>query len=163
MNVSFWLDGKEFRLNIVQAKGDDFCVSFGEKTYDVTVDFIGLDEILLNIDGKIHNVVVHANTTSYIVYVNGRCFQIEKKSVLQILGPRMEKQRMIKVQTSMPGRIVKVLMKEGDEVAEGQAVLILEAMKTQNEIKSPQTGKISKIGPKAGDSVETGAILFTVD
>jgi pyruvate dehydrogenase E2 component (dihydrolipoamide acetyltransferase) len=36
-------------------------------------------------------------------------------------------------------------------------------MKMQNEIKSPQTGKISKIGPKAGDSVETGAILFTVN
>lgn len=163
MNVSFWLDGKEFRMNIAQAKGGDIRVSFGEKTYDVSVDFIGSDEILLNIDGKIHNVIVNAYTTSYTVYVNGRCFQIEKKSAQQILGPRMEKQRMIKVQTSMPGRIVKVLMKEGDEVAEGQAVMILEAMKMQNEIKSPQTGSISKIGPKAGVSVETGALLFTVE
>lgn len=163
MNVSFWLDGKEFRLNIAQEKGGDIRVSLGKKTYDVAVEFIGLDEILLNIDGKVHNVIVNANTTSYTVYVNGRCFQIEKRSVLQILGPRMEKQRMIKVQTSMPGRIVKVLMKEGDDVEEGQAVMILEAMKMQNEIKSPQTGSISKIGPKAGDSVETGALLFTIN
>jgi biotin carboxyl carrier protein len=135
----------------------------GKKTYEVLAEFIGTDEILLNIDGKIHNVIVNANTTSYTVYVNGRCFQIEKKSALQILGPKIGKQRMVKVQTSMPGRIVKVLMKEGEEVGEGQAVMILEAMKMQNEIKSPQSGRIGKIKPQAGDSVETGALLFTVD
>jgi biotin carboxyl carrier protein len=163
MNVSFWLDGKEFRLNLTQTKRNDIRVSLGKKTYDVAVEFIGTDEILLNIDGKIHNVIVNANATSYTVYVNGRCFQIEKKSAIQILGPKMGKQRMVKVQTSMPGRIVKVLMKEGDEVGEGQAVMILEAMKMQNEIKSPQSGHISEIRPQAGDSVETGAILFTIN
>lgn len=163
MKVSFWLDGKEFRLNLTQTKRKDIRVSLGKKTYEVSVEFIGTNEILLNIDGKIHNVIVNANTTSYTVYVNGRFFQIEKKSVLQILGPKIGKQRMVKVQTSMPGRIVKVLMKEGEEVGEGQAVMILEAMKMQNEIKSPQSGRISKIRPQAGDSVETGALLFTVD
>jgi len=163
MNVSFWLEGKEFRLNLIQTKKNDIRVSLDKKTYEVSVEFIGTDEILLNIDGKIHNVIVNANTTSYTVYVNGRCFQIEKKSVLQILGPKMGKPRLIKVQTSMPGRIVKVLMKEGDEVEEGQPVMILEAMKMQNEIKSPRSGRLSKIGPQAGDSVETGAVLFTVD
>jgi biotin carboxyl carrier protein len=63
----------------------------------------------------------------------------------------------------MPGKIVKVLLAEGDKVEEGQAVLILEAMKMQNEIKSPQKGKVTKIGPEAGDSVETGALLFSVE
>ena len=48
-------------------------------------------------------------------------------------------------------------------VEEGQAVLILEAMKLQNEIKSPQKGRLTKIGPKAGSSVETGALLFSVE
>lgn len=163
MNVSFWLDGKEFRLNLTQTKGNDIRVSLGKKTYEVSVEFIGTDEILLNVDGKIYDVIVNANTTSYTVYVNGRCLQIEKKSVRQILGPQTGKQRMVKVQTSMPGRIVKVLMEEGEEVEAGQAVMILEAMKMQNEIKSPQSGRISKIMPQAGDSVETGAILFTIN
>ena len=163
MNVSFWLDGKEFRLNLTQTKGNDIRVSLGKKTYEVSVEFIGTDEILLNVDGKIYDVIVNANTTSYTVYVNGRCLQIEKKSVHQILGPQTGKQRMVKVQTSMPGRIVKVLMEEGEEVEAGQAVMILEAMKMQNEIKSPQSGRISKIMPQAGDSVETGAILFTIN
>ena len=163
MNISFWLDGREFRLNLTQTKKNDILVCMGKNKYRVSVEFFSADEILLNIDGKIHDVIVNANTTSYTVYVNGRCFQIEKKSALQILGPKIEKQRKANVNTSMPGRIVKILMKEGDEVEEGQAVLILEAMKMQNEIKSPQRGHISKICPKAGDSVETGALLFTID
>ena len=163
MNLSFWLDDKEFRLNLIPTKTNDIQVSIGKNSYRVCVEFLSKDEILLNIDGKIHNVIVSSNTTSYVVYVNGRRFQIEKKSALQILGPKSGKLRTAKVNTSMPGRIVKVLMKEGDEVIEGQAVLILEAMKMQNEIKSPQSGRIGKICPKAGDSVETGALLFTVD
>ena len=163
MNVSFWLDDKEFRLNLTQTKTNDILVSLGKTKYRVSVEFLSTDEILLNIDGKIHDVVVNTNATSYTIYVNGRCFQIEKRSVLQFLGPKIGKERKVNVKTSMPGRIVKILKSEGDEVEEGQAVLILEAMKMQNEIKSPQRGHISKICPKAGDSVETGALLFTID
>ena len=63
----------------------------------------------------------------------------------------------------MPGRIVKVYVKEGEKVKDGQPVLVLEAMKMQNEIKSPQSGKITKMNPKAGESVEAGSLLFTVE
>ena len=163
MNVSFWLDDKEFWLNLIPTKKNDIQVSIEKKTYRVCVEFLSKDEILLNIDGKIHDVIVNTNATSYTIYVNGRCFQIEKRSVLQFLGPKIGKERKVNVKTSMPGRIVKILKSEGDEVEEGQAVLILEAMKMQNEIKSPQRRHISKICPKAGDSVETGALLFTID
>ncbi len=162
MNISFWLDNKEFRLNLTQTKKNDIQVSLGKTTYHVSVEFLKPDELLLNIDGKIYNVIISSNTTSHFVYVSGRCFRVEKKSVLQILGQKKDKQPTVNVETSMPGRIVKVLLKEGNRVEEGQAVLILEAMKMQNEIKSPQEGIITKIGPKAGDSVETGALLFTV-
>jgi len=162
MNISFWIDKREFRLNLKQVKKNDIQVSLGKRTYHVTAEFLNPDEILLNIDGKIHDVIINSNTTSYFVYVNGRCYQIEKKSALQILGGEDDKQQTISITTSMPGRIVKVLLKEGEQVEEGQAILILEAMKMQNEIKSPRAGRIIKIGPKTNQSVETGALLFTV-
>ena len=156
------MEKKEFRLNLTQMKKNAIQVSLGKKTYHVSAEFLNPDEILLNIDGKIHDIIINTSTTSYFVYVNGRCFHIEKKSALQILGPKDDKQQTIDVKTSMPGRIVKVLLKKGEKVEEGQAVLILEAMKMQNEIKSPRTGRIIKIGPKASESVETGSLLFTV-
>ena len=90
-------------------------------------------------------------------------FKVEKKSAYQILGNRNAEQKKRDIKTSMPGKIIKVLVREGDKVQEGQAVLILEAMKMQNEIKSPQSGQIVRIIPQAGDSVETGALLFSVE
>ncbi len=163
MDFSFWLDNKEYRLNLEERVENEILVSLGKKQYRVSVEFISGDEILLNIDGRIHNVIVNSNTLFYSVYVNGRFFKIEKKSVSQILGKRGAKTKKRDIKTSMPGRIVKVFIKEGDKVKEDQAVLVLEAMKMQNEIKSPQSGVITRIGPAAGDYVEAGALLFSVE
>ena len=163
MDFSFWLNNKEYRLNVEEEVGNEIAVSLGKKQYSVSVEFISGDEILLNIEGRIHNVIVNSNTLFYSVYVNGRFFKIEKKSASQILGKKGAKLKKRDIKTSMPGRIVKVFMKEGDKVKEGQAVLVLEAMKMQNEIKSPQSGIITKINPTSGDSVEAGALLFSVE
>jgi len=163
MDFSFWLNNKEYKLNVEEEVGNEIAVSLGKKQYRVSVEFISGDEILLNIEGRIHNVIVNSNTLFYSVYVNGRFFKIEKKSASQILGKKGAKLKKRDIKTSMPGRIVKVFMKEGDKVKEGQAVLVLEAMKMQNEIKSPQSGIITKINPTAGDYVEAAALLFSVE
>ncbi|HJU83705.1 MAG TPA: biotin/lipoyl-containing protein [Holophagaceae bacterium] len=55
----------------------------------------------------------------------------------------------------MPGKVVKVLVKEGETVAEGQTLLILEAMKMQNEYKSPAAGTVAKLHVGEGSTVET--------
>ena len=163
MNISLWFDGKEYKLSLAEKVDNFIHVTIGEKKHTVSVDFISSDEILLNIDGKVHNVVICANFSTYSVYVNGKSFRIEKKSASQILGRGLEKQQKRVIKTSMPGRIVKIILNEGDKVEEGQAVMILEAMKMQNEIKSPQSGVITKIGPEPGMSVEANALLFTVE
>jgi biotin carboxyl carrier protein len=62
----------------------------------------------------------------------------------------------------MPGKIVKVLVKEGERVAEGQTLLVMEAMKMQNELKSPGDGAIAKVHVAEGATVETGAKLLEV-
>lgn len=163
MNISFWLGDREYRLNLVKMEKNELQVSLGKKTHRVSSEFLSADEVLLNIDGMIHSVIISSNTTSHSVYVNGRCFRIEKKAVLQVLGGKTVKQIKRDVKTSMPGKIIKVLVREGDPVEAGQAVLILEAMKMQNEIKSPQAGQIMRIAPQAGESVEAGAFLFSVE
>jgi glutaconyl-CoA decarboxylase len=62
----------------------------------------------------------------------------------------------------MPGKIWKLPVREGDTVAEGQLVLVLEAMKMENEIFTPSGGKIAQINCKEGDSVNTGDILLVI-
>jgi biotin carboxyl carrier protein len=163
MKLSFWVNGKEYKLNLRERAEGDIQVTWEKKSFRVFVEHLCPDEILLNIDGKIYDVFIESNALTYSVGVNGRFFQVEKKSVSQILGSKQERQRKREIKTSMPGKIVKVLVEKGDSVKEGQAVLILEAMKMQNEIKAPQSGKISHLGVKPGASVETNSLLFTVE
>jgi biotin carboxyl carrier protein len=63
----------------------------------------------------------------------------------------------------MPGKIVKVLVKPGDAVAARQGVVIVEAMKMENELRSQTSGTVSDVRVKEGDSVEAGAILVIVE
>jgi biotin carboxyl carrier protein len=63
----------------------------------------------------------------------------------------------------VPGRIVKVLCDLGDEVKAGQPVLVLEAMKMENELKSPKDGRVVELHVKAGQAVEGNAKLCAID
>lgn len=65
------------------------------------------------------------------------------------------------LRSGMPGKIVKILVKEGDEVAAGTPLLVMEAMKMENEMKAPADVKITKIHVKPGDAIETGATLIS--
>lgn len=66
------------------------------------------------------------------------------------------------INAPMPGNILKVVAKEGQTVAEGDTVMILEALKMENEIVADQAGTIGQILVSKGQSVETGAALATI-
>jgi biotin carboxyl carrier protein len=63
----------------------------------------------------------------------------------------------------MPGKIVKVLVKPGEGVTARQGLVIVEAMKMENELRSPKAGTISEVRVEEGASVEAGAILVIVE
>jgi len=67
------------------------------------------------------------------------------------------------ISAQMPGKIVKVLVSEGELVEADQGLLIIEAMKMENEIKSPMAGIVSEISVREGDTVDTGAPMIVVD
>jgi biotin carboxyl carrier protein len=63
----------------------------------------------------------------------------------------------------MPGRVVRVLVEKGDAVAAQQGVLVVEAMKMQNEMKSPRDGRIRELRVSAGDTVSAGDVLVIIE
>ena len=66
------------------------------------------------------------------------------------------------VNAPMPGNVLKVEVKEGDKVKPGQLLIILEAMKMENEIVAPRAGIVAQIVVKAGEKVDTGAPLVII-
>lgn len=65
--------------------------------------------------------------------------------------------------TQMPGKVVKIMFKEGEKVAKGDTVLILEAMKMENEIKSGADGVIKSINIKEGQALDTGFLMVEIE
>ena len=63
----------------------------------------------------------------------------------------------------MQGTVIKLLVTEGQVVAEGDAVLVLEAMKMENQIQADKAGKVAKINCKAGDTVGSGDVLLVIE
>ena len=68
-----------------------------------------------------------------------------------------------RVDAYMPGRVVALLVKEGERVEKGQGVLVLEAMKMENEIRSESAGEVRRLHVQMGEAVETGDPLFEIE
>ena len=63
----------------------------------------------------------------------------------------------------MPGTVIRVLASEGQQVETGEGLVIVEAMKMQNQIASPRSGRVSHCGVEAGQAVNTGDLLFQIE
>jgi len=67
------------------------------------------------------------------------------------------------VKTAMPGRIVRILVEEGAPVAKGQPLVVVEAMKMENELKAPREGVVKRVAVRPGDTVEAGMVLVELE
>ncbi len=100
------------------------------------------------------------------VVIDGRRFGFEVEDPRSLRGRRgagagAEGPRPVKA--PMPGRVVRLLVEVGDEVEEGQGVVVIEAMKMQNELKSPKAGRVIRVGAAVGDTVGSGDVLVVVE
>ena len=69
----------------------------------------------------------------------------------------------VTIKASMPGRIVRLLVEKGDAVTAHQSIVVIEAMKMQNEIKSPKDGRVADLRVSPGDTVASGDILAIIE
>lgn len=117
---------------------------------------------------KMHRIALHrfSDGRAQIAYKGG-FFEGKKLShkdqLKQKLQAASEENATSKdVKSPMPGTVLRLLKKPGDSVEKGETVLIIEAMKMENEIKSPMTGKVSNLKVEAQQPVTNRQFLFTV-
>ncbi len=70
---------------------------------------------------------------------------------------------IVEIKTAMPGKVVRILVSSGDELEKGDGVLVVEAMKMQNELKAPKAGTVKEIRVTEGSTVTAGDILATIE
>jgi biotin carboxyl carrier protein len=117
-------------------------------------------------DGKQFEVVIdEQGAHGFDVLVGGQLFHLralDERSKLLTATAKPVPTGPQRVESEMPGKVVKISTPAGTPVVEGQGVVILEAMKMENEIKAPIDGVVTEIGVSEGQTVESGALLFVV-
>lgn len=100
------------------------------------------------------------------VTVNGRRIAVsvrDPKRVRSSAGAGAQEGGRVTLVAPMPGKVVRVLCAEGDEVAAGQGLLVVEAMKMQNEVQSPRAGCVAALRVREGQTVNAGETLAIVE
>jgi len=142
----------------VAVDGNEFLVD-GKKT--------GLTNYSLIVDNRSFEVDVDITEDEYRVLVDGRSYHVElvdeRRVRLGGLQSGIQLQGRQRVSVPMPGRVIAVLVGEGDRVEKGQGLVIVEAMKMENEVRSPIAGEVKQVPVKAGDALEAGALLVVVE
>jgi biotin carboxyl carrier protein len=122
----------------------------------------------VKVDGEEFEVELEKEDGVWNVTVQGKKFQIEIEggaAAEQGVKKRKRGGRGKKsgtISSTIPGKIVSIAISEGQQVSEGDVVMILEAMKMQNEIHAPLSGTVSAVNCKPGDSVEANSPLVVI-
>tara|TARA_S200000501_G_scaffold220200_1_gene206583 strand:+ start:1739 stop:2149 length:411 start_codon:yes stop_codon:yes gene_type:complete len=127
------------------------------------------DRRKVNVDGEDFEVSMEKEGDFWKVEVEGRVFSIKvDDSKRGPLSPRKKKgarkaKRSGIVSSSIPGKIISISVRQDELVSEGDVIMILEAMKMQNEIQAPISGKITELNCEPGDSIDANSPLMVIE
>lgn len=147
MNLKVLVDGEEIETGAVLSGAS--IVEAGPDTYSV----------LWN--GRCFDARISGNR----VFVNGRAFDVEVADPreLQDSGPGAAAHGRAEIVSPMPGKVIRLLVEPGQEVEAGQGILVVEAMKMQNELGAPRKGTVTSIRTQPGAAVAGGEVLAVVE
>ncbi len=139
------LDGREIEADAVRVQRDVLSLLIDGRSYTALPDPRG-DETA---------VVLGARRIPYTI-ADPRSLRSRSRTGAAQTGTRL-------VKAPMPGRIIRVLVHPGESVAAHQGLLVMEAMKMQNELKSPSSGTVTRIAVQPGDTVQPAQVLVTIE
>jgi biotin carboxyl carrier protein len=138
------LDGRDLEVDAVLARPDVLSLRIGNKAYEVKSERVA------------HDLHLWVGSARFAVEVRDPRSLRGRTHAGDDHGPR-------KIVASMPGKVVRLLVREGDEVEAGAGIAVVEAMKMQNEIKSPKKGTVQKILAAEAATVNAGDVLAIVE
>ena len=123
---------------------------------------LGPGHYSLLVDGRSYEVFVGEEKKGFSVEINGHLIPVRPEGPAG-KRPAEEEGGPAVLVSPMPGRVIGVKISPGDTVKAGQGLLVVEAMKMENELAAPKSGKVTKIAVKVGDTVEAGQELVRIE
>ena len=153
----------------IKIEGTAVFADINSRKYQIEASEPEANVFLLKNDGKLFEVFVSppkdAKNPTY-VRVGSSEFEIkliDPKRLRGSGGNHEHAEGLAEIRTAMPGKVVRILVEKGTPVEKGDGILIVEAMKMQNELKSPKKGVIKNITVEEGATVSAGDVLATVE
>jgi len=149
----------------IERHGGSYRVTIGDRTILADLGTAGPYVRSLRLaDGTQYALMHHRDGHRHQITLSGAAYHVEIFDPLSLMRRRADDEMGGEgvIKALMPGRIVRVLVAKGDSVAKGAGVLVLEAMKMENEIQSPVDGVVDELFVEAGQTVEGGAELIHI-
>jgi biotin carboxyl carrier protein len=165
MNFEIAVEGKVHRVELTRSESGWHCTIDGEP---VNVDAVltRRNVISLIIDGTAYEVKREIAANDQYVWVRSARFKTEVRDPRSLRSRRAAAgagEGPQKLVAPMPGKVVRVIANEGDAIEAGKGVLVVEAMKMQNELKAVKTGTVQKIMVAEGANVNAGDVLAIIE
>jgi len=147
-SVTATVDGREYRLDVSEPEKGVYLIKNENKISEVSVS------------------PRSGSATAFAVSLHGRETDVEIIDPKRLRGAGKADEDAAgkaEIKTAMPGKVVRILVEIGAEVAKGDGIVVVEAMKMQNELKAPKDGVIAEIRAIEGQTVNAGDILVVVE
>lgn len=156
------MNGKEYELELLRRDTAVECRIDGRQ---VDADVVATSQGTLSIlyEGKSYEVrrgnnrTVEVNGHTYeILLTDTRSWQSRHQTRPGLAGPQ-------RLSASMPGKVVRILAEAGAQIQAGEGIVVIEAMKMQNEVRAPRAGTLASIPVKEGQAVNAGEVLAIIE
>jgi biotin carboxyl carrier protein len=164
MEYEFLIDRQKNKVTAEPGKGV-FKVIGPDGAQDFDVQRISDNCLSLLAEGRSHQVFYARDKGRLLLWVDGEQFLVQEPSE-EASGRRADegaREGLWRIAAPMPGKVIKFNVAEGDKVRKNQTLAVVEAMKMENELKSPGDGTVKKIHASAGDMVDTSKPLLEIE
>ena len=161
------LGDAEHEIELEEISAGSFAIAFGGHRFDANLREVGPASFSIIIDGRSFDLEVVSDGEELVVASRAGATRLTlvdpARRARHTAAGKREVSGRVEIKSGMPGRVVAVLVAPGDEVKSGQGVVTVEAMKLENELKSPKTGKVTEVRVVAGQTVGKGELLVVIE
>ena len=153
----------------IKRDGERVFARVDDREYELEASEVAPNVYLLKNENKIYEIFVAPNSdrnAPYNVKTRNCEFEVtlyDQKKLRGTSAAGEQADGIVQIKTAMPGKLVRILVEQGAEIKKGEPVLVVEAMKMQNEMKSPKDGIIKEIRFEEGATVNAGEVLAVIE
>ena len=165
MEFEFLFDGAVKNLSF-EKKGEGYVVREDDRVIEADIQAISPNILSLVQEGRSYTIHFARDGEILHLFLNGHVYTIQEaseESSASTVGGAKSMEDMLRISAPMPGKVIKVCVEDGEEIREKQTLVIVEAMKMENEVKAELDCRVKKIHCAQGDLVDVTNVLIELE